>query len=230
MAQVAGGEAAGLARQPVGPLQTRTLHPARGAGSVAGDEVDRGSAAQKPAERQVGPEPVDQVLLLGKAEADEDQVRLRLHHVGADRRQPVRVGVEPVLGRGAPGHPQSRAGGGEHGSGAAAAWRLTWLPSQQVDRAAGPGQVIGERPDQAGARHPLRQRRAGQPGRPHQRHAVGHHQARVGEESAYRGIGAGQPQNVHVGRDDPAAFPPLQGRTDRPHHLCLGDRVDLNSG
>jgi O-antigen/teichoic acid export membrane protein len=69
------------------PLEPHALHPLGRAADVAGHEAEADADAHHPGARQGGPQRVDHLLLLGRAEAHEQQVRRRPLQLGAQGRE-----------------------------------------------------------------------------------------------------------------------------------------------
>ena len=118
--QVAAGQAARLAGQPVRPLQAGALHPHRRAHAVAGHEVDRRAAAEEPGRRQHRPQLLDQPLLLREAQPHVHEVGFGLDHA---RQHPLQLRT---------GRPRTRTAGSRGRRSAARGRRRAAAPAARA--------------------------------------------------------------------------------------------------
>ena len=72
--EVAGGKAAGFAGKAVGPCEACALHPSGSVGFGAGVDIEGETYCEKDATGQDGLEALDEVVLLGGAETDPEEV------------------------------------------------------------------------------------------------------------------------------------------------------------
>jgi len=73
--EVAGGEAAGFAGEAVGPGEACALHPSWGIEFCAGVDIEGEANGKEDSAREEGFEAVEEVVLLGCAQTDPDEVR-----------------------------------------------------------------------------------------------------------------------------------------------------------
>ncbi len=223
---IAAEQPARLLAQPVQPFEPEADHPVRRALGGAADEVQAGPDAQEPGVRERVAHLLDQQLLLGEAQGDEDDVRLGRHQPRPDVRELVRVLVEPERWRVATSDAKPRIELAHALLGRAARRRLG---AQQVDRPPVQRGLRRQRPDQVRPRDSRGQRATHHAAGPDQRHAVGDHQVRIRERLRQLGPARELAQVVEVGGDDAAALTPVEGVDDRGDRVGLADRVDLHA-
>lgn len=72
--EIAGGEAAGFAGEAVGPCEACALHPSWGIGFGAGVDIEGEANGKEDSAREEGFEAVEEVVLLGCAQTDPEEV------------------------------------------------------------------------------------------------------------------------------------------------------------
>jgi hypothetical protein len=212
VAQVALREAPRLHRHPERPLQAAVLQPRRRLPHQPRVEVEGGpdpDLHQRQAVVVVG----HPALLLGAAEAHEQHARARGHDVVDDGG--VLVLAERPEGWGLGVHdPQA---GEPLLELAAHAQQPLGTAAVEADRHAGRGRGLAQVQRQGGAVDARGVGRAEAPQRPHQRHAVRHHQVGPVDDLLEGGVVVGLHRHVHVGDADVAP-----DRVARPAQDALG--------
>src|SRR5690348_4630503 len=137
MDEVPPGQPPGLGDETVQPLKAAPLDQRVRSVELAGRDRNRSAASDEPGAWQVPAQPGYQPLLLGEAEADEDDLRLALDQLAADVIDVAGLGVERERGRVRAGDLQSLVARGKpvrrhlRGTGATV---LTWHAAEHVDR------------------------------------------------------------------------------------------------
>ena len=223
--EVAAVEASRLLRHPVQPLEAQRLNGGGRAPHLARDEPERDAEAEEPGARHVVAQAADEPLLLGRAQADEHDVGLRLVQTSPDGLHLRRVVLEAEGRAVRPRDVQVRVlglqdvGRGRRGARTAA---------EEVHGAAGPRGHLAQRVDEARPGDALERPASGDLARPHERHAVGDHEAGLAAELAHLLVVDHLAQDVQAGGDDPATHAPIERCEDPVQHLarCAGVNGD----
>ena len=218
MPQITFAEPARLADEAMNPLEARALHPARRPGHFPRREAEAHADADEPARRQRAPQLADQPFLLRRAERDE-------HDVGSGLGQRLARGLDGCIVRFLR-QPRARKACDAQlwkltSQRAARALRRVAVTAEEIDAAPLAGGALGQRPQQRSARDAPRKRCALQVRGPHEGHAVGDAQIRLGVQHLHARLLVVAAQEIEVGGDQPAAALLLQRRKQSVEQLRL---------